>query len=111
MVFHTYFQRLPQELTSYKNNRSRGGQPGPGARPLFFRDLLSYFPPPRRLYSDADTSMLDVLDYLGKPVGFIDFTTEFKYLSAVVHHSLTSDADVNKHIRSASTALRALKTF
>jgi hypothetical protein len=37
-----------------------------------------YFPPPRRLYSDADTSRLDVLDYLGNLVGFIDFTTEIQ---------------------------------
>jgi hypothetical protein len=51
-----------------------------------------YFPPPRRLYSDADTSRLDVLDYLGNPVGFIDFTTEFKYLGSIDHHSLASDA-------------------
>jgi hypothetical protein len=35
------------------------------------------FPPPRRLYSDADPTRLDVLDYLENPVGFIDFTTEF----------------------------------
>jgi hypothetical protein len=34
-----------------------------------------YFPPPRRLYSDGDFSRLDVLDRLGNPVGFIDFTT------------------------------------
>jgi hypothetical protein len=39
-----------------------------------------YFPRPMRFYSDADTSRLDVLDYLRNPVGFIDFTTEFKYL-------------------------------
>jgi hypothetical protein len=54
-----------------------------------------FFPPPRRLYSSADTLRLDVLGYLGNPVGFIDFTTEFKYLGSIVHHSLTSDADVD----------------
>jgi hypothetical protein len=53
-----------------------------------------YFPPPRRLHSDTFTSGLDVLDYLGNPVGFIDFTTEFKYLGSIVHHLLTSDADL-----------------
>jgi hypothetical protein len=66
-----------------------------------------FFLPPRRLYSEADTTRLDVLDYLGNPCGFIDFTTELKYLDLIVHHSLTSDADVDKRIRSASAALRA----
>jgi hypothetical protein len=70
-----------------------------------------YFPPPRRLYSDADTSRLDVLDYLGNHVGFIDLTTEFKFLGSIVHHSLTSDADVDKRIRSASAAFGALKNI
>jgi hypothetical protein len=66
-------------------------------------------PPRRRLYSDADTSRLDILDYLGNSVGFIDFTTEFKYLGSIARHSLTSDADVDKHIRPASAAFEALK--
>jgi hypothetical protein len=35
-----------------------------------------YFPPPRQIYSDADTLRLNVLDYLKNPVGFIDFMTE-----------------------------------
>jgi hypothetical protein len=64
----------------------------------------TYFPPPRRLYSDADTSRLVVVDYFGNPVGFIDFTTEFKYFGSIGHHSLTSDADVDKRIRSTSAA-------
>jgi hypothetical protein len=34
-----------------------------------------YFSPPRRLYCDADTCRLDVLDYVGNPVGFIDLAT------------------------------------
>jgi hypothetical protein len=67
-----------------------------------------YFPPPERLYSDADTSRRDVFDYLGNPVDFIDFTTEFKYLGSIVHHSLTSDADVDKRIRPGSAAFGAL---
>jgi hypothetical protein len=70
-----------------------------------------YFPPSRRLYSHADTSRLDALDYLGNPVGFIDFTTEFKYLGSIVHHSLTSDESVNKCIRPASAAFGALKNI
>jgi hypothetical protein len=70
-----------------------------------------FFPPPRRLYSDADTSGLGVVDYLSNAVGSIDFTTEFKYLGSFVHHSLTSDADVDKRIRSASAAFGALKNI
>jgi hypothetical protein len=70
-----------------------------------------YFPLPRRLYSDADTTRLDVLDYLWNPVGFIDLTTESKYLDSIVHHSLTSDADVDKRIRSAPAAFGALKNI
>jgi hypothetical protein len=69
------------------------------------------FPPPRRLYSDADTSRLDVLDGTGNPVGFIDFMTEFNYLGSIVHHSLTSDADVDKRIRQASAAFGALESI
>jgi hypothetical protein len=68
-----------------------------------------YFPPPRRLYSDADTSRLDVLDYPGNPVRFIDFTTKFIYLGSIVHHSLTSDVQVDKRIGPASAAFGALK--
>jgi hypothetical protein len=70
-----------------------------------------FFPPPRRLYSEADTSRLGVLDYQGNPVGFIDFTTESKYLGSIVHHSLTSDADADKRMRSASAAFGALKNI
>jgi hypothetical protein len=68
-----------------------------------------YFPPSRRLYSSADTSRLDVLDHLENPVGFIDFTTEFKFFASIFHHSLTSDKDVDKRIKSASAAFGALR--
>ncbi len=34
----------------------------------------------------------------GLPVaGFIDFTQEFKYLGSIIHSSLTSEADVDRH--------------
>jgi hypothetical protein len=36
---------------------------------------------------------------------------EFKYLCSIVHQSLTSDADVDKRIRSASAAIGALKNI
>ena len=39
-------------------------------------------------YSAADTSRIDVCDPNGAPVGFIDFTKEFKYLGSIVHYSL-----------------------
>jgi hypothetical protein len=41
---------------------------------------------------------------LGNPVGFINFTTEFKHLGSIVHHFLTSDEDADERIRSASAA-------
>jgi hypothetical protein len=40
-----------------------------------------------------------------------DFTTEFKYLGSIVHHSLTSDEDVDKRVRSALAAFGALKNI
>jgi hypothetical protein len=70
---------------------------------------MFHFSPPRRLHSDADTSRLEVLDYLESPVGFIDITTEFT--GSIVHHSLTSDAGADKRIRPASAAFRLLKIF
>jgi hypothetical protein len=79
---------------------------GTGATPS--KSEAMYFPPPRRLYSDADTSRLDVLGYLGNPVGFIDFTMKLKYLGSIVHRYLTSDADADERIRSASAAFGAL---
>jgi hypothetical protein len=68
-----------------------------------------YFPPPRVEYSAADTSRIDVCDPSGAPVGFIDFTREFKYLGSIVHYSLSSEADVDKRIKSATAAFGALK--
>ena len=68
-----------------------------------------YFPPPRVEYSAADTSRIDVCDPNGAPVGFIDFTKEFKYLGSIVHYSLSSEADVDKRIKSATAAFGALK--
>jgi hypothetical protein len=82
---------------------------GTGATPSKAEAMC--FPPPRRLYSDADASRQDALDYLGNPVGFIDFSTEFKYLDLIVHHSLTSDEDVDMRIRSASAVFGALKNI
>jgi hypothetical protein len=82
---------------------------GTGATPS--KTGAIYFPPPRRLYSDADISRQGVLDSLGNPVGFIDFTTEFKYLGSIARHTLISDADVDKRIRPASAVFGALKNL
>jgi hypothetical protein len=71
----------------------------------------AYSSPPRRLNSDADSARLRVLDYLSNRVGFIDFTTEFKDLGSFVHHSLPSNADINKRIRAASAAFGALENI
>jgi hypothetical protein len=60
---------------------------------------------------EGNTSRLDVLGGTGNALGFIEFATKFKYLGSIVHHSLTSDADVDKRIRSASAAFGALKNI
>ena len=70
-----------------------------------------YFPPPRVDYSTADTSRFDVTNVSGVPIGFIDFAKEFKYLGSIVHYSLSSDADVDKRIKSATAAFGALKNI
>jgi hypothetical protein len=80
---------------------------GTGATPSNTEAM--YFSQPRRRYSDAEIQKLGVLDYLGSPLKFIDLTTEFKFLGLIVHHSLTSDADVENSIRSASAAFGAVK--
>jgi hypothetical protein len=36
---------------------------------------------------------------------------EFEYLGSIAHHSLASDEDVDKRIRSASAAFGALKSI
>ena len=41
--------------------------------------------------------------------GFIDFCEKFKYLGSILHYSLTSDADVDKRVASATAAFGALK--
>jgi hypothetical protein len=69
---------------------------GMGATPS--KTEAMFLPPLRRLYSEVDTSRQGVLGHLGNAVGFIDFTTEFKYLDSIVHHSLTSDADEDQRI-------------
>jgi hypothetical protein len=82
---------------------------GIGAMPS--KTEAMYVPPSRRLYADADTSRLDVLDDVGNPVGFIDFATQLKYLDSTFHHSLISDADVAKRIKSASAAFGAFRNI
>ena len=65
-----------------------------------------YFPPLRTAYEAADTSRFYV-----DGNGFIDFCEKFKYLSSILHYSLTSDADVDKRIASATAAFGAQKNI
>ena len=66
-----------------------------------------YFPPPRTAYeAAADTSRFYV-----DGTGFSDFFEKFKYLGSVLHYSLSSDADVDKQIASATAAFGALKKY
>ena len=65
-----------------------------------------YFPPPHAAYETADTSRFYV-----DVTGFIDFCAKFKYLGSTLHYSLTSGADVDKRIASATAAFGALIFF
>ena len=62
-----------------------------------------FFPRPHETQEDGDTSDFDCAH------GFISFTDEFRYLGGIIHSSLTSDADVDARIASASAAFGALR--
>jgi hypothetical protein len=64
-----------------------------------------YYPPPRTPHAGGDQTNFPVLE------GFISFTDEFTYLGSIIHHSLTSDADVNARITKARAAFGALQGF
>jgi hypothetical protein len=53
--------------------------------------------------------IIDIRNADGSTVGFVDFTEEFKYLGSIIDSSLTSDADFNMRIKSATSAFGALK--
>jgi len=69
-----------------------------------------YYPPTRLSYDDGDTTPFTVFGPNGEGLGFVSFTKEFKYLGSLVHHSLTSDADVNKRVKSAAAAFGSLRS-
>ena len=48
-------------------------------------------------------------DPSGAPIGHVSFTVEFKYLGSIVHQPPTSDADVNRRLRTAAAAFGALR--
>jgi len=62
-----------------------------------------YFPSPRQIYTDENTSNFPVDD-----TGSISLTESFRYLGSIIHYSLTSDADVDYRISKASAAFGAL---
>ena len=62
-----------------------------------------FFHGSRETQDDGDTSDFDVAH------GLVSFTDEFKYLGALIHNSLTSDADVNARISKATAAFGALR--
>ena len=62
-----------------------------------------YCEPRGTLYENGDTSDFDVHD------GFVSFTPQFKYLGSHTHHTLTSEADVDARITSATSAFGALR--
>ena len=64
-----------------------------------------FCPKPRTPHEDADTSSF----FIDNDGGFVHFCTEFKYLGSIITPCLTSDADVDKRIKSASAAFGALR--
>ena len=68
-----------------------------------------FFPPPRVEYSAADTTRFNTLDCSGVSAGFVDFTQELRYLGSIVHCPLSSEANADKRIKSATVAFGALK--
>jgi hypothetical protein len=54
-----------------------------------------YCPKPHKAYGDEDTGR-----FMVDGDGFIEFTREFKYLGSIISTTLTSDADVDKRIKS-----------
>ena len=95
----------------YNHLRKFGLQVHVGSGSTASKTEAMYIPPLHVDYSAADTSRFNIIDGAGLPVGFVDFTTEFKYLGSILHHSLTSDADVDKRIKSATAAFGALKNI
>ena len=59
-------------------------------------------------HEGSDTAPFTVSGPGGEDLGFVGFTKEFKYLGSTLHSSLTSDADVDRRIRSAAVACGAL---
>ena len=64
-----------------------------------------FCPRPRRAYEDGNTERFAV-----DGDGFVEFTREFKYLGSIISSELTSDADVDKRIKSATAIFGALST-
>ena len=62
-------------------------------------------PRPRGAYEDGNTERFAV-----DGDGFVEFTREFKYLGSIISSELTSDADVDKRIKSATAIFGALST-
>ena len=64
-----------------------------------------FCPRPRRAYEDGNIERFAV-----DGDGFVEFTREFKYLGSIISSELTSDADVDKRIKSATAIFGALST-
>jgi len=81
-----------------------------GSGPTASKTEAMYCPPTRLSYDDGYTTPLTVLGPNGERLGFVSFTKEFKYLGSLVQHSPTSDADVNKRVKSTAAAFGSLRS-
>ena len=70
----------------------------------FVRDRAPQGPLQPTSTAFGDTSRFTLADG-----GFVMFVREFKYLGSIIHFSLTSDADVNARIKSATSIFGALR--
>jgi hypothetical protein len=62
-----------------------------------------FFPAPHQRHEDGNQTKFTDAD------GFVSFSTEFKYLGAIIHHTLTSDPDISFKIGRATAAFGALR--
>ena len=96
--------------TSYLSNHLRkfGLKMHVGSGTTASKTEAMYYPTSMGSCEGGDTTAFTVSGLRGKDLGFVGFTKEFKYLGSIVPSSLTSNADVDKRIRSAAAAFGAL---
>ena len=73
------------------------------------KNKAMHFPLPRVEYSNAYMPCFKIRNADGSTVGFVDFTKEFTDLGSIIDSSLTSYADVDVLIETATSAFGAFQ--